>query len=419
VDSAAPDEVFGEEEELETGEEGGNVQRGLIRFDLSTLPANQPVGKVILRLNVIDDSTVFGVLSRVDGPWTEEATTFASAPPVGVPIGAVPSGTDGAIDLDVTSAVTGPGVVEFYLTTSSTEGIDFASRENGVGGAQMLVTLGEPAGGPEREDPVMIGAGDIASCSSQGDDATASVIDAVVTNSAEAVVFTAGDNVYESGTASQFADCYEPSWGRHKGITRPTPGTRDYRTADASAYFGYFGEAAGAPGQGYYSYDFAGWHVVALNSNCDAVGGCEDGSPQEVWLEDDLAASDAQCTVAYWHEPLFSSGVSQGDADVLPLFDALYEAQAEVVINAADHVYERFASQDPSGSFDEAGGIRQFIVGTGGRSLEQFQDTAPNSQVRLNDDFGVLALSLLSDGYVWRFFTGGSELRDVGGGACH
>ena len=184
-------------------------------------------------------------------------------------------------------------------------------------------------------------------------------------------------------------------------------------------YFDYFGTPAGEPGLGYYSYDLGGWHIVVLNSNCDQVGGCDSGSSQHTWLVQDLAASESDCTLAYWHDPLFSSGVSTGAPEVDSFFEALYAAEAEVVINAADHLYERFGPQDPDGGSDQEGGIRQFIVGTGGRSLDQFGSTAPNSEARFNEAFGVLVLTLLDDGYEWSFeTTDGSSFSDVGAGSC-
>ncbi|MCH7718695.1 MAG: metallophosphoesterase, partial [Chloroflexi bacterium] len=151
---------------------------------------------------------------------------------------------------------------------------------------------------------MLVGAGDIASCASSGDEATADLLDGIA-----GTVVTFGDNAYQSGTESEFADCYEPTWGRHKARTRPAPGNHDYITPGASGYFEYFGAAAGDPSKGYYSYDLGAWHVIAINSNCSQVGGCDAGSPQEQWLRADLAESPTSCTVAYWHHPRFSSSL--------------------------------------------------------------------------------------------------------------
>jgi hypothetical protein len=146
-------------------------------------------------------------------------------------------------------------------------------------------------------DPVFVGAGDIASCTSTGDEATASLLDAI-----PGTVYTTGDNAYESGTTSEFTNCYAPSWGRHKARTRPTVGNHEYySTTNASGYFGYFGAAAGDPSKGYYSYDLGEWHMVALNSMCEQVGGCDATSPMVTWLKQDLAANPRTCTLAYFH----------------------------------------------------------------------------------------------------------------------
>lgn len=266
--------------------------------------------------------------------------------------------------------------------------------------------------------PILIGAGDVASCDSPGDEATAALLDAALSER-EGVVFVAGDAAYPDGTEQQFSDCYQPSWGRHKDRTRPAPGNHDYETPGASGYFGYFGPAAGDSAAGYYSYELGGWHVVALNSNCWAVGGCHPGSPQEQWLREDLAAHPAPCTVAYWHHPLFSSGIEHGGLpEVRPLWQALYDHRADVVVNGHEHTYERFAPQDPGGG-DDPLGLRQFVAGTGGRSLYDFGAPADQSEVRWAESFGVLELTLHPDGYQWRFLPTEGSFSDSGTEPCH
>ena len=177
-------------------------------------------------------------------------------------------------------------------------------------------------------DPVLVGAGDIADCGGRGDEATARVLDGI-----GGTVFTLGDNAYESGTNAEFRNCYAPSWGHHKARTRPAPGNHDYNTPGAGGYFGYFGKAAGDPGSGYYSYDRGAWHVIVLNSNCGEVR-CTVGSRQERWLRADLAANERTCTLALSHHPRFSSGMHGDQTSVLPLWEALYEAGADVVLPA-------------------------------------------------------------------------------------
>jgi hypothetical protein len=232
-------------------------------------------------------------------------------------------------------------------------------------------------------------------------------------------VLVLGDIQYEEGEASAFAQSYDPTWGRAKGSTRPVPGNHEYRTRGASGYFAYFGAAAGDPAEGYYSYDVGAWHVVALNSNCDAVGGCGEGSAQEVWLRADLAASSGRCTLAYWHHPRYSSGTNGSDRATSAFWQALHDAGAEVVLAGHDHDYERFAPQDARGGRDEARGIRQFVVGTGGRSLRTFPRVEPNSEVRDRSSFGVLELTLGANAYAWRFRPAVGSFTDSGSARCH
>jgi hypothetical protein len=264
-------------------------------------------------------------------------------------------------------------------------------------------------------DPVLLAAGDISSCASIGDDRTAVLLDAFPA----AVVATLGDNTYPNGTPQEYAKCYAPTWGRAKARTRPVPGGNEYHTAGAAAYFDYFGTAAGDRDKGYYSYNLGSWHVVALNSNCAKVGGCRDDSPQVQWLRADLAASGSRCTLAYWHHPRFSSGQHGSDPTYDAFWRALYDAGADVVIVGHDHVYERFAPQTPDGARDDATGIRQFTVGTGGRSHYEFGSPIANSEQRDNTSFGVLALTLHDTGYEWAFVpAAGGSFTDSGSGTC-
>ena len=234
-------------------------------------------------------------------------------------------------------------------------------------------------------------------------------------------VFALGDNAYQSGTDAEFKGCYDRSWGRHKARTYPAVGNHEYLTANASGYFNYFGQAAGDPKEGYYSYDLGDWHIIVLNSMCEEVGGCGDGSPMVRWLKEDLAANPTTCTLAYWHHPLFSSGVEHGDDPKMkPSWDALYAANADVVVNGHDHDYERFAPQDSSGVTDSERGIREFVVGTGGAALRAFGKIQPNSQVHNSDSHGVLKLTLRPTGYDWEFIpVKGDRFEDSGSESCH
>jgi acid phosphatase type 7 len=265
------------------------------------------------------------------------------------------------------------------------------------------------------EDAVLLAAGDIASCTSSGDEATARLLDRL-----PGTVAVLGDSAYPDGSTSDFARCYEPSWGRHKSRTRPAVGNHEYQTSRAAGYFDYFGPSAGDRRRGYYSYDLGSWHVVVLNSICWVVG-CVAGSAQERWLRADLRASPRTCTLAYWHHPLFTSGANHGPATVMrPLFRTLHEHGVDVVLAGHNHHYERFAPQDPNGRSDPARGIRSFVVGTGGASHYGFGAIAANSEARSSDTFGVLRLALGDGRYDWRFVpVAGSSYSDRGTGRCH
>jgi len=229
-----------------------------------------------------------------------------------------------------------------------------------------------------------------------------------------------GDNVYESGSATEYANCYNPSWGRHKARTKPSVGNHEYQTLNATGYYGYFGAAAGDPTKGYYSYDLGDWHVIVLNSNCTIVM-CAAGSAQEQWLRNDLIANTKSCTLAYWHHPRFNSGADHGnDSSVGAFWDALYQYGADLVLNGHEHMYERFAPQTPLQASVPVNGIRQFTVGTGGRSFYPIGTIQPNSQVRNNSTYGVLRLTLGAGTYSWQFVPiAGQTFTDTGTGSCH
>ncbi len=266
--------------------------------------------------------------------------------------------------------------------------------------------------------PVVVAAGDIASCGTESDDATAELVGGL-----EGTVLTLGDNTYPDGSAENYDECYEPTWGQFKERTRPAPGNHEYETGGASAYFDYFGKAAGDPDKGYYSYDLGSWHVVALNSNCgEGELRCGPGSPQGRWLKEDLAANDEDaCTLAYFHHPLFASGSYRpGIARVGRLWETLYAAGVDVVLNGHDHNYQRFAPQDPWGRANPEGGIRQFVVGTGGRSLYEISVPIANTEVHNDDAYGVLKLTLHPKKYEWEFVpVEGETFSDSGGARCH
>jgi acid phosphatase type 7 len=243
--------------------------------------------------------------------------------------------------------------------------------------------------------PVLVGAGDIASCDGKQGEATARLLDRI-----PGTVFTAGDHAYPRGTALEFIECYGLAWGRHRSRTRPAPGNHDYESSQAAPYFSYFGVNAGPAGRGYYSYNLGAWHIISLNSNTNATSW---GTAQEDWLRLDLATNPALCSLAYWHHPFFSSGSEHGNSPHLyRLFKILYQHGVDVAIAGHDHIYERFAPQDPGGKADPKG-IRQFIAGTGGAPLYKIGTIKPNSEIRNTSTHGVLKLILNPTSYDWEF----------------
>ena len=263
---------------------------------------------------------------------------------------------------------------------------------------------------------ILVGAGDVADCKDlSGAEATAKLLEQT-----PGTVMVPGDLAYPDGSKENF-ECYDKTWGRVKSRTRPSPGNHEFHAAGATPYFDYFGPAAGDPQNGYYSYELGTWHIIVLNSECPDVGGCDAGSRQEKWLRADLAAHPVACTLAYWHKPLFSSGGAHGnDPEIKPIWQALYEANADVVVNGHDHDYERFAPQTPEGTADAARGVREFVVGTGGKNHRPFGPTKPNSESRDATAFGVLKLTLKPKAYDWQFIPeAGKTFTDSGNGSCH
>lgn len=258
---------------------------------------------------------------------------------------------------------------------------------------------------------MLVGAGDIADCERGRGEATAKLLDGI-----GGTVFTAGDHAYPNGTTRELVECYGVSWGRHRNRTRPVPGNHDYGSPQAEPYFKYFGSNAGPAGRGYYSYNLGAWHIVSLNSNPDAVSW---SAAQEEWLRDDLKANWASCTLAFWHHPRFSSGKNHGDHPHMnPLYKILYQNRVSVLVSGHDHIYERFAPQNPEGKAD-AKGVRQFIAGTGGGPLYRIGAVKPNSEVRNGISHGVLAFTLNPTSYDWEFIpVAGQTFRDRGNAAC-
>ncbi len=304
--------------------------------------------------------------------------------------------------------------------------------------------LGFP-GSPSAAPAMLVGAGDIAECyqgavppllraragaRSSPAAATARLLDRI-----PGTVVALGDNAYELGSPFDYFACYDPTWGRHRERTRPAAGNHEYLTPGAAGYFGYFGLRA-APPLGYYSYDDGSWHVVVLNSTPQVYACrppelpppaspeegrlCAGDVAQQAWLEADLVAhAGRECTVAYFHHPRYSSGPHGNHYQMQRIWDILYRHGVDVVLSAHDHLYERFAPQDPDANLDPAFGIRQFTVGTGGGGLYSAATREPNSEVLLEGTYGVIAVSLGETGYEWAFVDVNRVVRDRGQASCH
>ncbi len=267
----------------------------------------------------------------------------------------------------------------------------------------------------------LVGAGDIVGCSDlSGAQATAKLIEAI-----PGTVFAAGDLVYQHGTYEEFKKCYDPTWGRFKARTRPAPGNHEYNGRSANGYFHYWGKQAGDPGKGYYSFDLSAWHIVVLNTNCGVkeLGGCGEGSPEETWLKQNLAVHPNACILAYGHHALFSSGLLSKHAEhpeLTAFWQDLYDARADLILAGHEHSYERFSPQNPEGNPDPEHGIREIVVGTGGRSHTPLGYAKPNSEVRDDRTYGVLKLTLSPGKYKWEFIPeAGKNFTDSGEGVCH
>jgi len=324
------------------------------------------------------------------------------------------------VEYNVTALITGNGTYSFVLVGDSNDSTRFYSRES-VNGPQLIITPASgtpattltptPAATPTArptlsKDIVLVGAGDIATCNRDQDEFTAQLLDNI-----PGTVFTVGDNAYTDGTYTEYIDCYDPTWGRHKSRTKPLPGNHEYNTSGAAGYFQYFDSIPS-----YYAYNLGSWRIYALNSEIDVSV----ASAQVAWLKDDLAANPSQCVLAYWHTPRWSSGAKHGaNPEMQTLWQIFYEAGAELVINGHEHNYERFAEMDESGT-EVSRGLREFVVGTGGAGLYSFGSPLAASQVRNDSTYGVLKLTLRAKGYDWQFVPiANSTFTDSGSTNCH
>lgn len=419
------------------------IKNLFLKFDLSAVAGTITSAK--LRLHVADDDSAssasggtFTLMS--DKNWSAHGVTYDNQPAVaGAPIGTLGQVTRNTwVELDLTGKVAPGSVISIGGSSTSSDSADYDSKESGANAPQLVITTAAatatvpaastvpaaatttaatsaqnpPPAAPSATDPVLVGAGDIAD-GGNGASETAALIKSMP----NATVFTAGDNAYDSGSMNNYNSNYEPTWGAFKSRTRPAPGNHEYETSGAAGFYQYFGAIAGPSGQGYYSYDLGNWHIVALNSEVNMGA----GSAQETWLRSDLAASKKPCTLAYWHEPLFTSGANHApNRATRPLYQALYDANADIVVTGHNHQYERFAPQDPNGGADNGKGIVQFVAGTGGAGFYPFGTIQANSVARNSDTHGVVKFTLHSNSADYAFVpTAGGSFQDSGTITCH
>ena len=441
-----------------------NMRMSYLRFKVPAPPSGEEIGSAILRLDARSPAHCtpgVEVLRAASDTWGEATITWKNQPGVTGDVLATANWTTGGYkEFDVTEAVTGRGPVSFVIRHAAgcnpTEEAVFDSRE-AVSDPPELVVETVPAtpdphcsdaldndgdgrvdfpqdpgcvsstDGDETDPSIgtktLVAAGDLVCSPDRRDFDGSNASDcqhratAALVGGADAVA-PLGDLQYPDGRLEYFVQAYDPSWGQHAAKTYPVPGNHEYNTVGAQGYFDYWA-SKGRPtggGAGYYSYDLGSWHVIALNSSrsCAEVP-CVEGSPQNDWLEVDLTATTERCILAYWHHPRFNSGAGHTDTPgTAPLWDDLYAARADIVLAGHEHNYQRYAKQDPAARATPEG-IRQFIVGSGGRSLTPLAELDPNFEVGNATHFGVLKLMLASSSYSWQYVGIDGTVLDSGG----
>ena len=415
VKQSSPDTNYGSATTLQVDKDPD--LESFLRFTVTGVSG--PVQSARVRLYATDNDTSNGpAIYATDPAWDEKEITWNKRP----------ARTSEAMDnkeridkntwveYEVTSIVSGDGTYSFVLAGDSDNAVSFSSRQ-GVQPPQLVVTFGGQVTPTVTSIPTItptmaegsvsvIAAGDISTCENDNDQLTAQLLDSL-----PGTVLTLGDNVYDHGTLSEYKNCFDPTWGQYSDRIKPVPGNHEYLTSGASGYFQYFNNIPP-----YYAYDLGSWRIYALNSEIDVSASSE----QVKWLEADLGANPRQCVLAYWHQPRWSSGKSHGGAEAYQtLWQILYEAGAELVLNGHEHNYERFAPMNATGQADPQG-LREFVVGTGGRNHYDFGTIETTSEVRDNTSFGVLKLILRPTGYDWQFIpAAGSTFTDSGSTECH
>jgi hypothetical protein len=436
VDAGAPSTNHGSKTQLRV--DGSPVVRSYLRFDVQG--AAGAVIRATLRIFANSASTVgYEIRSVSNNTWGELTITYNNAPAVGSLLGTASNFSSATWTMvDITPYITGNGTYTLALSTSGSTAISFASREVGNNAPQLVVESQSgptatatatmtatvtstatptdtptatatftPTSVPTSPGSVaLVGAADIANCNRSQDEQTAQLLDNI-----SGTVFTAGDNAYVDGTYTEYLNCYDPTWGRHKSRTQPSPGNHEYLTSGAAGYFQYFNNIPS-----YYAYDLGAWRIYALNSEINVSL----SSPQVAWLANDLSANPRQCVLAYWHRPRWSSGSNHGDnMNMQSIWQVLFDAGVDLVLNGHEHHYERFAEMNASGAAVSQG-LREIVVGTGGASLYPFGTPKAASQVRNNTAYGVLKLTLHEGSYEWQFVpVTGATFTDSGSSNCH
>jgi hypothetical protein len=369
--------------------------------------------------------------------------TWSSRPLKGPLIASFTPGNTTSVwrEVDVTSAAAAGagGVISLVIDSTHGDAYAFNSRNATTNGVELLVessaTTPSPPPSPTPTPtptpgasptvpagpPVLVGAGDIAG-SGSGDSQTAAIIDGLPPDTH---VFTLGDNAYDDGTAAQFANYYEPTWGRFKTRTHPTIGNHDAHVFGAPAYFDYFEPhtQVGNRGEGWYAYDFRDWRMYALNSECNGspYDFC-DHDAQKAWLQADLAANPRHCFMAMWHRAMKAASSSHDDdeGNFLDVWQILYDAGAALVLTGHDHNYQRYAPYNRDSNGVDPNGLREIVVGTGGRSLSSISEQSkPGLEAYNGSTFGVLKVTLNDDSYEWQFLpVAGNTYTDSGSDNC-
>ncbi len=455
VNAAYPTTNYGTAAELR--EDGSPVKRGYLRFNVTGLSG--AVSKATLRLYANSSLSTGITAHRVaDNTWGETTINYSNAPALGTALattGAISQGT--WVSIDVTSYVTGNGAYSFGLTNGSATALSLASRE-ATNKPQLVITTGSgtlptatkpaptatsvgptatkapptatkvpptvtpvpptatkvPATStppPSGSDPIVLATGDSRTGCNSGATATANLLSQYPSST---LLLFNGDAT-DTGALSQFTDCFNTTFGKYKSQIRPVPGNHEYGTSGASGYFTYYGAQAKPQGQSYYSFNTGAWHIVALNTEIDVSA----TSAQLTWLKNDLAANRTQCTLAYWHEPRWSSGNHGNNTFVSALWQVLYDNNVDLIFNGHDHDYERFAPQNPAGAADNARGMRQFVIGTAGAPPYSFSSTQANSQVRMSGQYGAVQFTLHPSSYDWKWVGATGSFTDTGSTACH